>query len=261
MIAPTQAKHIKISPREEAHSYFLMASHCNAQKELSLSMFAQQLIDVAVQHANSLKIGYAALKKINALWVLSRITVAMRRMPRIEETYTIVTWVESFHRMFSHRNFVVYGENGEELGYARTLWVAINSETRHPADLSGMIDDSEVIGKRECPIPMPTKMREFRDATDIEHYRFQTTDIDFNRHVNSTRYIELILNQWSLDFHDSHSIVYFDINYKNEAHYGERASIRMLRDESSAKIQIDGESHCICMAEIRFAPRQTSVLY
>ena len=241
----TSDNHIHISPREESHDYFLVASHCNAQKELSLSMFAQQLIDVAVCHANSLNIGYSRLKSIGALWVLSRITMAMRRMPRIEEHYRIVTWVESFHRMFSHRNFVVIGESGEVLGHARTLWVAIDETTRHPADLSGLIDDEDVISTRECPIPMPSKLRELREATDIEHYRFQTTDIDFNRHVNSTRYIELILNQWSLDFHDRHSIVYFDINYRNEAHFGERASIRMQRDEGAGKVQIDGESHCI----------------
>lgn len=246
---------IKISPQEKAHRYFLAASHCNAQKELSLSLFAQQLIDVAVQHANSLNIGYARLKSIGALWVLSRITVAMHRMPHIEENYTIVTWIESFQRMFSHRNFVIYADNGEQLGFARTLWVAIDEQTRRPADLSGLISDEDILSERDCPIPVPAKLRDFKEAPDMEHYRFQATDIDFNRHVNSTRYIELILNQWSLEFHDRYKIVYFDINYRNEAHFGERVTICLQRDESSAKIKIEGESHCVCMSEIRFAER------
>lgn len=243
------------SPREMEHHYFLVASQCDAQKELSLSMFAQQIIDLSVDHANALDVGYSRLKSIGALWVLSRITVAMKRMPRIEEHYNIITWVESFHRMFSHRNFVVFTPGGEVLGYVRTLWVGIDMESRRPADLSGLVDETQIISPRECRMPQPAKLREFKEASDIDHYRFQVTDIDFNRHVNSTRYIELILNQWSLDFNDRHRITYFDIAYKHEAHYGERTAIRIVRDDTSARLQLDGENHCYCLAEIKFAPR------
>ena len=247
---------LQVAPCELAHEYFLVASHCNAQKELSLSMLAQQLIDLSVDHANVLDVGYSRLKSIGALWVLSRLTIAIDRMPRIEEHYSIVTWVESFQRMFSHRNFAIYDGDGNKIGCARSLWVGIDMETRRPSDLTGLLDESKVASDRVCEMSAPSKLRDVREPSDIDHYNFQVTDIDFNRHVNSARYIELILNQWSLSFHDKHAIRYFDINYKHEAHYGQRAAIRIARNDTSAMLQINGEENCLCLAEVRFAPRE-----
>ncbi|MCM1110843.1 MAG: thioesterase [Clostridium sp.] len=242
-------------PEEYIHRYFLVASHCNAQQELSLAMLVRQIIDVAVEHANRIHVGYSDLQSIGALWVLSRITIKIDRMPRIEENYSLLTWVESFSRIFSERNFVILDGSGRPVGYARTLWVGINLETRRPADLSQLVVGRDLTSPRECPFEAQPKLREFTEATDIEHYRFVPTDIDFNRHVNSTRYIELILNQWSLDFFDRHSISEFDIAYKSEAHYGDRAAIKMIRDERAAQIQIDGETGCYCLSKIRFSRR------
>lgn len=250
------AEMTKISDKEYVHEYFLVASHCNAQKELSLSVLAEQIIDVAVEHANRIDIGYARLLTINALWVLSRVTIELRRMPRIEEHYRLVTWIENFHRMFSYRNFTILGEDGEEIGHARTLWVAIDKDTRRPADLTALVEGRELESPRVCPVKQRQKLREITTASDIDHYTFQTTDIDFNRHVNTVRYIELVINRWSLDFYDHNQIRLFDISFRHEAHYGDRAIIRMKREENGALIEIDGENTCVSIAEVRFAKRQ-----
>ena len=244
-----------INDKEFRHEYFLVASHCNAQKELSISVLAEQMIDVAVEHANSIDIGYSRLQTINALWVLSRVTIELERLPRIEERYTLITWVESFHRMFSSRNFVILGGDGSEIGHARTLWVAIDKDTRRPTDLTSLVEGRDLESERECPVVQRGKLREFRQGDDMDHYTFQTTDIDFNRHVNTVRYIELVINRWSLDFYDRHRIRLFDINFRNEAHYGDRAIIRMQRAQDGAMIEIDGENSCFAMSEVRFTRR------
>lgn len=246
---------LEITDKEYIKEYFLVASHCNAQQELSLSVLTEQMIDIAVEHANRIDIGYARLLTINALWVLSRVTIQMVRMPRIEEHYRIVTWVENFHRMFSTRDFLIVGEDGKSLGFARTLWVAIDKDNRHPADLTPLVEGRDLESTRPCPVPLRPKLKQFHQGDDIDHYTFRTTDIDFNRHVNTVRYIELVLNRWSLDFYDTHRITLFDINFRHEAHYGERAIIRMQRDTDGALIEIDGENSCYALSEVRFAPR------
>lgn len=246
---------MEITDKELVRNFFLVASHCNAQKELSLPILVEQMIDVAVEHANKIDIGYSRLQTINALWVLSRVTIELKRLPRIEEHYSLITWIENFQRMFSYRNFTIVGEDGEEIGHARTLWVAIDKDTRRPSDLSKLLEGRSLESTRQCPVVQRPKLREFESANDIEHYYFQTTDIDFNRHVNTVRYIELVINRWSLDFYDHHRIKLFDINFRNEAHFGERAAIRFQRDESGAQIQIDGESSCFAIAEVRFDRR------
>lgn len=245
----------EITDKEYVHDFFLVASHCNAQKELSLPILAEQIIDVAVEHANRIDIGYSRLQTINALWVLSRVTIELKRMPHIEEHYRLVTWIENFHRMFSYRNFTILGEDGEPIGHARTLWVAIDKDSRRPCDLTALVEGRDLESKRECPVAQRPKLREVEGVNDIEHYYFQTTDIDFNRHVNTVRYIELVINRWSLDYYDHHRVKLFDINFRNEAHFGDRAAIRFHRDENGAVIEIDGESSCYAIAEVRFEKR------
>lgn len=246
---------MKIASNEYAHEYQLVASHCNAQQELSLPLLIRQLIDVAVEHANRLHVGYSDLLKINALWVLSRVTLKIRRMPRIEERYTLITWVETFQRIFSHRNFLMVDADGNELAWARTLWVGIDKDTRRPADLSALTEGRDFTSGRECPFAEPPKLREFTEVTDFEHYRFVASDIDFNRHVNTARYIELIVNQWSMEFYDRHYVADFDVAFKGEAHYGDKVAIRIAREGSGARLQLDGEDKCYCLANITFGER------
>ena len=66
-----------------------------------------------------------------------KLTIEVRRMPRINEDYSLTTWIEGFNRHFSERNFELRA-SGVTIGYMRTVWVAINVATRRPADLSGI---------------------------------------------------------------------------------------------------------------------------
>jgi DNA topoisomerase IA len=54
---------------------------------------------------------------------------------------------------------------------------------------------------KECPIAKHTRIRSV-DAARTSEYTFQYSDIDFNQHVNSLRYIRLLLDQWTADFHN-----------------------------------------------------------
>lgn len=246
---------IELLPNEYAHEFQLVASHCNAQQELSLPLLIRQIIDVAVEHANQLHVGYSDLLGINALWVLSRVTLQISRMPRIEERYTLVTWVESFRRISSHRNFMLLDGSGTPIAYARTLWVGIDKDTRRPADLTSLIEGRDFTSPRQVPFAEAPKLKEFTEVTDLEPYRFVTSDIDFNRHVNTARYIELIVNQWSVDYYDRHSVTEFDITFRHEAHYGDKTAIRISRGAREARLQLDGEDKCYCIAAIAFGER------
>lgn len=79
-------------------------------------------------------------------------------------------------------------------------------------------------------------------------YTFRYCDLDFNRHVNSARYIELLLNQWPLDFHDAYLIHRIEISYLNEAHFGDEARIAIAGDPatglSSCGIEVEGRPSC-----------------
>lgn len=237
--------------KEHRHEFFSSVAECNAQQELPLTAFAQRVISVATEHADILGCGYAGMMKYNLAWVLSRLTVEMKRMPGADETFTFTTWIENFNRLYSERNFeITVGD--EVIGYVRTIWVAINMETRAPGDISMLADLALTEHDRPCPIEKQSRMRPLTAVDRTEPYVFRSCDIDFNRHVNSIRYIEKVLNQWGVDYYDAHKIARFEIMYQQEAHCGTCVDINVVQVENVADVEIKGQNGVICRSKITF---------
>lgn len=242
--------------KEYKHDYFLTAGECNAEQEMPLTLIAQRVIEVATEHANILGVGYADLIKDNEAWVLSRLTIEMIRYPRVNENYTFTTWIEGYNRHFSERNMDIVGEDGEVMGYVRTIWVAINIETRTAADISKFAAIAATISDRPCPIEKQSRMRPLGDNVETYSHRFRYSDIDFNRHVNSVKYMEAILNHWDLEHYDLNYIKRFEIAYLHETHYNDKVKIKILRDDNVTNVEICNETETTTRAKITFEARK-----
>lgn len=235
--------------------HYLTAAECGPQQEITLSTFTQRVIDAATAHANILGVGYNRLMEHNSAWVLSRLSIDMKRFPSVAENYSFTTWVESVNRHFSERNMKICDESGAPIGYVRTIWVAIDITTRRPADLTPFIGNLKA-DTIECPIEKTPRLRPIVDKSfNIEH-TFRYSDTDFNRHVNTTRYIESILNRWNIEFFDKYRISRFDINYIAEARCDEKVDISYFDvDDNIVDVEITREDTCCTRARITFAER------
>lgn len=215
-----------------SRSFMAKPSECNAQRQLPLTSLVAQMIELATDHANQLGIGFLKLEPKGLGWVLSRLSVEMGRWPENGEKYTLSTWIESYNSHFSDRCFSVVAENGEVLGYGRTVWMIIDLSTHRSVGTAGTVMPPEMVPAFDCPIPKWSKHRPF-EPTRIVEYVFKYTDIDFYRHVNTVKYISLLLNQFSMEDFDSHLLSRFDIAFANEAKYGEKAIIKSIDEEVS----------------------------
>ncbi len=240
---------------ELTQSYILLAGDTDAQSRMPMSLIVTRAIEVATDHANALGIGYARLKEHGIGWVLTRLTVDMIRYPRINERYSVTTWIEGYNRLYSDRCYVITGADGEVMGHMRSMWVAIDFETRTAADLSPFEVEAFPISSRVCPVPRQRKLRPLRAGRQRE-YTFEYSDIDFNRHVNTVQYVRQLLNMWPLDFFDHHSISRFAIAFHNECHYGDTVLVRAEEEadspDTACDIVRDGQRMVAC--EITFKP-------
>lgn len=202
---------------------FFSAAECDALSQMSYATLAQHIILAATYHANHLGVGYADLIKDGNAWVLSRLSIEMEKMPQVNSEYELITWIESFNRHLSHRNFAILDGNGNPLGHARSLWACINIASRRPASLSPV----EARSERECPIDPFPRMQAIDAPTEVVPYSFVYSDIDFNGHVNTARWIELLMNCRSLDWHKDHDIKRFDLAFQHEAFYGQSVNVNI----------------------------------
>ena len=229
-------------------TYFLSAGETNAEHEMSLPLLVSKFIDIATAHANSLGIGNPSMSDMNAGWVLSRLSVEMDSYPQANDTYTISTWMESFNRHFSLRCFKVESPDGKVFGYARSVWMVMDTVNHTNVGLShlslpeGMVDGTPApiaTQQRHVPIVVKDSLQEFPKGALVATeppflYRFKYCDLDFYRHVNTVRYVTLLLNQFTLEEHDAAYVKRLELSFLHEAKYGMETCV--LRSDSDDKL-------------------------
>lgn len=237
--------------RELTESFFCSAAEANPQQELAMTMLAGKIIDIATTHANALGIGNPFMPAPSMGWVLSRLTIDLPEPPALNSSFTLTTWVEGWNRHFSTRDFCIATEDGKVCGYARTVWMVLDTETRANAGLAGLDFDTSLISDRECPIPRQARHRALPECPAAPLYRFKYCDLDAYRHVNTLRYLQIIQNQMPLEVYDRNRLTRIELSFLHEARYGDTVRINRADDEN-------GTSTDFCMEQ---AADGTPVLY
>lgn len=241
--------------KEYSRKYYLSAGECNPQGELPMPLLLTRIIDIATHHANAWGAGYARLIAQRQAWVLSRVTVEMQRWPRVDEDYGIVTWIESYNSHFSQRDFEVQDAQGHAIGHARTVWMVIDLDTRCGVDISSLSYIRENVNDRPCPIAPISRLRPLPDGREVSH-DFGYVECDFNRHVNTVRYLELMMNQFDLSHYDNKWLRRIEMAFVKETRYGDHATLRIAEqapDDWRINIMVDDSDNV--RARLLFAPR------
>jgi len=240
-------------------TWFLTAGETDAHGLMPVTLIAARCIEVATEHANILGIGYADLKEHCLGWVLARLTIEMVRYPGINETYSMSTWIEGYNRRFSDRCFEMTDSDGNIVAYIRSMWVAINMNTRALADLTQVEASRYLTVERYCPVAKDRAPMIEKDApTEHGSYTFRYCDIDFNRHVNTIRYLDLVLNQRSLEFYDRNCIRRLSVSFEHECRFGETAELitgPAAREPEASVTEIHVGDRRAAGVKLHFIPR------
>lgn len=215
------------------------------------TMLCGMILDVAGLDANVKGCGISAISEQDHTWVISRMAVEWARLPESFEQLEIKTWVSTVNRLMSTRNFSILDAAGEQIGVCSTLWAMIDINTRQAVDLRehyrALIVDvpAPIMSLRKMPKPDPV-------TTELSH-TICYSDIDFNNHTNTLRYIELMCNTLPLEWFEKHFIKRFDVHFLEEARYGEVLKVQSQITDSAAHFDIKNfEQKSICSACIAF---------
>lgn len=214
-------------------SEYLTLTHCltagetNAEGCMPVQLIARRAIEAATLHANALGIGYAELMPLRMGWVLARMSIEIYNQVAINDLYTITTWIEGYNRRFSERCFRICSSDGTLCAAVRSVWVAIDIDRRRMADLGTLPSESFPTLDLGCPVErmQPVSLDGATDLRETTH-TFGYAELDFNRHVNAVRYLDVAMSQWDLEWHDAHSVGRFDIAYDHELLPGSTATVQ-----------------------------------
>jgi len=189
------------------------------------------LAHAAFLSADNLGFGYKHLKEHNLFWVLSRLEIHIKRALMWNEVVEVETWPKDIEGILYIRDFNVTDGQGDIVVQAGTSWLAIDSQTKRPrrkesfdSDLFSRLSNKQALN--ESPAKLP-------EINDGDNFGVRSTyfDIDLNKHVTSSRYIDWMMDTFSLDFHKGHYPKLLSLNFVKEILPG--SQIGITREKNS----------------------------
>ena len=194
-------------------------------RRLSVSSTFDIILGAAGDDAHSRGFGVDALAQNNYGWVLSRICFELDYLPQEYSEFTLYTWISDYNRLSSTRNFELVDAEGREFGRAVSQWCMLEFSTRMPADMNAMAKAHEGnMVDAPSPCERPRRLAAL-DGEPVLQHRVTYSDIDFNRHMNTMRYIDIIFDTMPIEMLEKLDKLRMDINFMREARYGDELSL------------------------------------
>lgn len=222
-------------------------------RDITLPSLILSTLDSAGIDANRLSFGISRLNSMGLSWVLLRYSMQIYRAPIPGEKINVETWIGAFSRVASTRNFHLLSESGELLGEASSQWCMIDLKTRRVADIATSgVEYSQHIQHRDINIEMPRRIASIDEAKEIQTTTHLVTeeDLDFNNHVNTIRYIEMILNTLPPEEQSAINNKRIDIQFISEARLNEQLTIKHQNNTTFEITHPDGTTAVKCALSV-----------
>lgn len=225
------------------YEYEIKYQEVDGKKKLRLFNLENYLLEVAGSVADSLDFGIAQLHPMGLTWILTRLSVEMYELPTHCKKVRFETWIESNAHMLSTRDFRIY--SGDKLiGQCKSVWAVLDMEKREIVNIfdDPMFEDcvdGEVIEMARV------RMTTIPEPTGCVAHKVAYSDIDYNGHCNSCRYLQAMTDAYLPDYYGKK--VRLDINYQKEAMLGENLQTLYLVAPDGVQYQqknSHGETSC-----------------
>lgn len=208
-----------MNPLEHQEEFVIRTYEIDNRKRTTLSALVQLMQEAAMQHVLRIKLSVWDLEPHHVSWVLMRKHLWINRLPMLGEKIRVFTRPSGIHRIFTYRDYIVYDENNQEIASASSTWLLMHTQKRKMAPLPSFLKELEpdMPPAEEC-LPRPNGNLPAIGAVQIErNFRVDWHDLDFNYHLNNTRYLQWMLEALPSEVLQNKTPQSVRIEYRTEA--------------------------------------------
>ena len=185
----------------------------------------------AAIHAELGGISFSDMQLHHQAWVLSRMRVEIKRLPKWRDVVTVKTWINSLENSRSIRCLELYIGKEKIIG-CETFWAVFNTQTRRPENLALEHEHFEKYPKDKATETQFSKIDTSCDKTSVTDKIVLLSDLDIVNHANSAKYLE-----WCLDYVEpklllSKGLKSFEMNFLKEVSQNDTISIERNNSEN-----------------------------
>lgn len=217
-----------------ASQFTVRSNEIDYRGQATLPALVSYMQEAAWENTRDLGISMYELLERGLTWVLQRMRVEMFRYPTHGDKLTVETWASGRERVFLHRDFRIYNEARELLGQATSVWLVMDVVKRQLVSVPDFILAVEVVPGRE-PLPFAKgKLPQLQEAQHEQQMPVRWHDIDLNRHVTNTRYLQWALDTLPLEVLEQKQLQEIDIIFKAESILGDTVVSATAPDTADA---------------------------
>ena len=218
--------------------FIIRSNEIDYRGQATLPALVSYMQEAAWENTATLGISMYELLERGLTWVLQRMRVEMFRYPRHRENITVETWASGRERVFLHRDFRIYSESRELLGQATSVWLVMDVVKRQLVSVPDFIMAVEVVPGQE-PLPFAKgKLPQLQKAEHEQQVPVRWHDIDLNRHVTNTRYLQWVLDTLPLEVLEQKQLQELDIIFKAESVLGDTVASAVSAAEGAAEVYL-----------------------
>lgn len=225
------------------YEYEIKYQEVDGKKKLRLFNLENYLLEVAGTVADQLGFGIAQLHPKGLTWILTRLSLEMYELPTHCEKVRFETWIESNAHMLSTRDFRIY--SGDKLiGQCKSVWAVLDLQKR---EIVNIIDDPIFADSVDGDVIEMARVRmtTLPEPTGCMPHKIVYSDIDYNGHCNSCRYLQAMMDAYLPDYYGKK--IRLDINYSKEVMLGDELQTYYLVAADGVQYQQknqNGETSC-----------------
>lgn len=227
-----------------SESYVTKWHDTDANRVLRPSAMLTYFEETADRHVRSLGKSLDDMRDENRLgFILSRINMIFHEPVGADEALDVETWTSAGRGFSTERSFRALA-NGRVVAEGFSTWALVNVDTRRPVKMS----EYPLTFHHEKPlaldIPIRVTFPKEIPFAEIGTRKIVYSDIDYNMHMNNTRYPDMLCD-FIPDVTEKrvHHVV---LSFVHEAAYGRTLTI--FRAEANGKYYFracDGEQICL----------------
>ena len=235
---------------KRVYEYKIGTDRMDFQRRATIKSMFDCVLDSAGLDAEKHGFGVKTMvNELQATWVLIRMGMDIISLPQENEVIRVCTWVSEITPISSTRNFEVLDESGKLIAAATSIWTVIDINTRRMFPVNKVTKYSDMAQPEfGVPVATPLRLRTPENATSFVR-KVCYSDVDYNRHCNSCKYLEWMLN--TQQAYDNQKPFRLDINYVKELYQGDKMYTRFLKTQDAVQYQqVDENGVTCCSAKI-----------
>lgn len=232
---------------QTTYNYQVATQNVDFTLRATIDSLGNYILNTAGIDAQGKGFGVDALAPQNLTWVLSRLVLEIDSRPEQFAEFNLTTWVNQNTRLVSTRNFTLAYPDGTLFCRSLSQWCMLDLVRRVPVSLESI---EELYNPYICPEPSPCepplRLRAI-EADVVSEHKVVYSDIDFNSHMNTMRYIALMVDMLDIELIKSNRPLRIDVHFMNECVYGQLLKVGMQSAENQTFFEVvreDGVVAC-----------------